>query len=229
MRKIFVAIAVICSTVYNAQTVSNSVNNAKEDAPVDNLRSVKNCYTRFHLGIKVGANKSNVYDTQGEAFQAESKYGFAGGAFLDIPLGRVLGIHPEVLYSQKGFKASGKITGTNYDLIRTTSFIDVPILLAVKPICPVTLFAGPQYSYLIHQTDVFAEGFNSSASSEEFKNENIRKNILGAVVGLDVNIRNLVIGARYNVDMLLNNGDGSSSAPRYKNTWLQGTIGFRIF
>src|SRR6478736_6592004 len=78
------------------------------------------------FGLKAGANYSNVYDAQGEAFVAKAKYGFAGGVFLSIPIGRYFGIQPEVLYSQKGFNGKGVLLGSSYDLSRTTSFIDVP-------------------------------------------------------------------------------------------------------
>lgn len=56
---------------------------------------------RLLFGLKAGVNYSNVYDTQGEEFQADPKMGIAAGAFIAIPIGKYLGIQPEVLYSQK--------------------------------------------------------------------------------------------------------------------------------
>jgi hypothetical protein len=221
-------IAVLLFVLFSASLIGQNTND-RERSQVDEEKRKKKCFTRFHLGLKMGVARSNVYDAHAEAFQAEPKYGFVGGVFGDIPLGRLLGIRPEVLFSQKGFRASGSVMGTPYDLIRTSSFIDVPLLLAIKPICPLTFFVGPQYSYLLHQTDVFAQGLNSSITAEEFSTTNYRRNIMSGVVGVDLNVRNLVIGVRYNADMMLNNGDGTSSTPRYKNTWIQGTIGFRIF
>ena len=102
----------------------------------------KDSRNRLHLGVKFGANLSNVYDVQGE-FSPDSKYGVVAGGFLNIPLGKYVGIHPEVLYSQKGFKASGKYLGTNYDLVRTTSYIDEPLMHAIKPLRQLNLVAGP--------------------------------------------------------------------------------------
>ncbi|MGZ3900750.1 MAG: porin family protein [Bacteroidia bacterium] len=198
----------------------------KEEEPEHKRK--KDSRNRVHLGVKFGANLSNVYDEQGE-FSPDSKYGFVAGGFLNIPLGKYAGVHPEVLYSQKGFKASGKYLGTNYDLVRTTNYIDVPLMIAFKPLRQLSLVAGPNYSYLIQQTDIFANGLNSSIKSEDFKHDDIRTNILGAVIGADVNILNLVLSARYGFDVLANYSNSPSGTPRYKNIWLQGTIGFRIF
>ena len=54
---------------------------------------------RFLFGFKAGLNYSNVYDTEGEEFRADPKFGFAGGIFVAIPIGMYLGVHPEILLS----------------------------------------------------------------------------------------------------------------------------------
>jgi hypothetical protein len=105
--------------------------------------------TRLKLipGIKGGVNYANVYDEEGNAFRAESKLGFVGGIFLSIPISKFLGIQPEILFSQKGFIGKGNILGSPYEVKRTSSFIDVPIFLTLKPFQQLTILAGPQYSY----------------------------------------------------------------------------------
>jgi hypothetical protein len=99
----------------------------------------------------------------------------------------------------------------------------------IKPAEFLTFLAGVQYSYLLHQKDVFAFGANSVAQDQEFKNDNARKNIFGAVVGLDITIKHFVISAKACWDLQNNAGDGSSYTPRYKNVWLQATVGFRLY
>lgn len=184
---------------------------------------------RLLFGLKAGVNYSNVYDTQGEEFQADPKLGLAAGAFIAIPVGKYLGIQPEVLYSQKGFKATGRILGANYEFTRTTSFIDIPLLVSFKPSEFLTLLAGPQYSYLIKQSDVFANSSTSILQEQEFENDNIRKNILCLTGGADLTLKHIVLGARVGWDIQNNNGDGTSSTPRYKNVWYQATIGYRFY
>ncbi len=75
---------------------------------------------------------------------------------------------------------------------------------------------------------MFTLGANRVEQEQEFKRDNIRKNILGFVFGADVNIDHLVLSARVSWDFQTNNGDGSSSTPRYKNQLIQFTVGYKI-
>lgn len=183
---------------------------------------------KVQVGFKLGANLSNVYDTSDESFTADSKLGLAGGAFAAIPIGSFLGIQPEFLFSQKGYKGSGSILGSEYSYSRTSNFIDVPIFATVKPSNFITILAGPQYSFLIKETYKFENEFININDEEEFENDNIRKNILCFVGGIDANFNMLVVGARVGWDLQHNNGDGTSTAPRYKNVWYQATVGYRF-
>jgi hypothetical protein len=182
----------------------------------------------IQFGLKIGANISNVYDTQGEKFNADPKFGLVAGAFLAVPIGTFLGIQPEVLFSQKGFRATGIILGSPYELSRTTSFIDIPVLFALKPSARFTLLAGPQYSYLIRQKDRYTGAPINLEQEQAFKNENIRKNLLCFLGGVNFNLNRTILGLRAGWDIQNNNGDGTSTTPRYKNVWYQVTAGFRF-
>lgn len=184
--------------------------------------------TRISFGPKAGVNISNVWDTKGEDFVADPKAGVAAGVFVGIPIGKYLGVQPELMFSQKGFKGEGTLLGTQYSFKRTTSFIDIPLMVQVKPAKFLTIVAGPQYSFLLKERNVYTFGSNSVEQNEQFDNDNIRKNIFGLVGGLDVNIKQLVIGARASWDLQNNNGDGTSSTPRYKNRLVQVTLGYNF-
>ena len=185
---------------------------------------------RDHLlfGVKLGLNYSNVYDAQGENFVADAKFGVALGGFVSIPIGTFIGVQPELLYSQKGYKSSGTYLGTSYSMTRTTDFLDIPIYFVVKPVENISLLFGPQYSYLLKRTDDFTGGLLTASDIQTFTNDNLRKNIFGLAGGLDINIDHLIIGLRAAWDTTSNNGDGTSYTPRYKNMWYQATIGFRF-
>ncbi len=198
-----------------------NLNIMAQDAKPDNRGDVM-------VGIKAGMNNANVYNTKGDNFQANSRIGFAGGAFVVIPIIPLIGIQPEILYSQKGYNGNGIILGNTYNVTHTTSFIDIPIFLTVKPSKWFTVMAGPQYSYLINQKDVFTAGTISTTQESNFQNSNVRKNILCFIGGFDFNYQHLVFGARVGWDIQNNNGDGTSSNPQYKNEWLQVTLGIRI-
>lgn len=182
----------------------------------------------FKVGIKAGANYSNVYDTKGEEFTADGKYGFVGGAFVEIPITDYIGVRPEVLYSQKGFKASGRYLTAAYSFTRTTDNIDIPILLTIKPSTMFTVFAGPQFSFLVKQKDVFNSTLLSTTDQTTFSNDNYRKNLMSLTAGFGINMGPAILDLRANFDLQNNNGDGTSTTPRYKNAWYQATLGIRI-
>ncbi|MFM2424833.1 MAG: hypothetical protein RL747_377 [Bacteroidota bacterium] len=183
---------------------------------------------QVQLGAKLGLNLSNVYDEKGQDFVADSKLGLAGGLFLRLPLSEFVGLQPEVLLSQKGFVATGSLFNSSYSITRTSNFIDIPLLVSVKPFGFLTLLAGPQFSYLVKQSNVFKNGTTTILQQKEFDNDNIRKNILCFTGGFDINVQHVVVGARAGWDFQNNHGDGVSDTPRYKNAWYQITFGYRL-
>lgn len=183
----------------------------------------------IHLGVKAGLNYSNIYDSKNDQYDANGKFGAAAGAFLAIPIGRFLGIQPEVLYSQKGYKQSGSVLGSGYDFTRTSHYLDIPLLVSIKPTSVLTFQLGPQFSYLMRQKTTINSGLGTVVDDTDFDNDNIRKNTLGAVIGVDFNFDKVVFGTRAAWDLQNNNGDGTSTNPRYKNVVVQATLGFRIF
>jgi hypothetical protein len=213
MKKVIIMIAFVTIAVTNS--------NAQTTTTTDNRETLS-------FGLKVGANYSNVYDSENQDFVADSKFGFAGGAFVAIPFGKFIGIQPEILFSQKGFKSTGTYFGSSYEMTRTTDFIDVPLLFAVKPVKELTLLFGPQFSYLLKQKDEFTGGTISSTQQQEFDNNDITKNIMGLTGGADINVDNMVFGLRAGWDIKTNEGDGNSSTPRYKNMWYQATVGYKF-
>lgn len=184
---------------------------------------------RFQVGLKVGGTYSSVYDAKGEEFIATPKFGFTGGTFIMIPVGKFLGLQPEVLITQKGFKGSGRLLGDTYSFKKTTTFLEIPLFFTVKPSEFITILIGPQYSFLLHQRDKFTSSVVNFDQEHSFEQDNIRKNIFGFVGGVDVNIKNLVLGARIGMDVMNNRGDGTSNTPRYKNICGQITIGYKFF
>ena len=193
-----------------------------------NIGSTQDLRGTFYFGPKIGLNLANVYDSEGEEFDADPKVGLAAGIFFAIPIGTLLGVQPELLFSQKGFQASGSVLGNDYTFTRTLNYIDVPLLVSVKPTPMITLLVGPQYSYLVSKTDVFSSSLLTVEQEEEFENDNIRKNTLCFLGGIDINVSSFVFGARVGWDLLQNVGDGTSTTPRYKNVWYQATVGFRL-
>ncbi len=97
------------------------------------------------FGIKAGANVANVNGDFGAALENwQSTLGFCGGIFLELNLGRVLTIQPEVLYTMKGADTgTGKLT---FD------YLEIPILLKLRiptgSLHPF-VFAGPAFGFTL--------------------------------------------------------------------------------
>lgn len=183
---------------------------------------------RLYFGIKAGYNYSNIYDTEIATIKTSSDLGISAGFFASIPFGKSLGLQSEILISQRGFKGTGNLFGSAYQLTRTSTYIDLPMLPSWKATKHFTLMAGPQFSYTIKHKDIFTPTPTSPQQSEVFRKDHIRRTIFCLLTGLDINLHPVVVGIRAGWDLQNNSAAGSSTTPRYKNIWLQGTIGMRF-
>lgn len=173
--------------------------------------------TSVHFGLRAGANVSTIIKSGDEDFSTGSKVGFNAAAFLELPIASVFSIQPELQYSQKGFKASGSFLGAPYEYKQTINFIEVPVLAKLKPAPGFGIVVGPQFSFRTSTSTKFTVNNASYESEVEDDNDNLRKNILGGVIGIEAGAKNFVASLRYNIDFQNNNGDGTSSTPKYKN------------
>lgn len=179
------------------------------------------------LGFRGGLNIATLIKTNDNNFSSTPLYGFNGGAVLQLPLGKVIALQPELLFSQKGYRATGSSLTGNYDYRRQLNFLDIPLLLRINASKSFGIVAGPQYSYLLSTKTSFTSGSASYVQTVKNENDNISKNIFGGVVGFDVNLNsNLFLYGRYTIDFKNNNGDGTSTTPAYKNQVIQ--LGFGI-
>jgi hypothetical protein len=225
MKKIYVFfVMLLLANVENGNAQKNSTD---DNSP--GRTTSREARRKFLFGFKAGFNRSNVYNQNNRTFVANPKTGGVGGVFFAIPFGDFIGFQPEVLYSQKGFSGAGQLNGDVYTLNRTTSYLDIPLQLQLKPFSWMSMVAGLQYSYLLKQHDEFSHGNNYEYVNQTFSNDNIRKNLVGFVMGGDLNFWHIVFSGRAGWDMIANHGDGNSSTPQYKNLWFQGTVGYRIY
>jgi hypothetical protein len=219
LKRMFFAIILMSATI-----VGNSYAQEKKTVITNEF------HDKITTGLKIGANYSNVYDRSGDQFNTRALPGFAAGGFVSVPIVPYISFQPEILFSQKGFHATGNILNSTYDITRTTSYIDVPLLFALVPCRFITVLLGPQYSLLVHQRDVFTNATTGIEEQQLFLDDNARKNALCFTGGVDLNFNHIVVGARAGIDMLNNKNNGtSSSTPNYKNDWMQLTLGYRFY
>ncbi|MCC2546182.1 PorT family protein [Hymenobacter sp. BT175] len=164
------------------------------------------------IGLRAGANYSNLAGNIQNESTYNNKLGFVGGAMLNIGLSDdgFFSIQPELLYSQKGFenkpdeykyltftqKREGKV---NYN------YLDVPVLFKINA-DGFVVEAGPQYSYLLSVKDetkvTNTSGLTGSTSSSTTHDQKdlsgLNRNELGYVTGIGYQAENGVsLNLRY--------------------------------
>ncbi|NIF05256.1 PorT family protein [Chryseobacterium sp. Tr-659] len=126
MKKIFFGLALIVGTFTFAQSTSTNTSSTTSSSPI-----------RF--GVKAGLNVSSLSKSSWN-----SKAGFYGGVFANIPVAKDFSVQPEVLYSGIGAKAD---YGNNLKL--NLDYIAVPVMIQYNILPQLYVEAGPQFSFLI--------------------------------------------------------------------------------
>ena len=193
------------------------------------------------FGLKAGGNLSNLSGDLTDEDRYENKFGFHGGAMLNIGLidDGFLSVQPEVLFSQKGFKYADnefKI-GANtfkYEGDRTYNYIDVPVLLKVNA-DGFYFEAGPQYSYLLKVKDDSKYSINGATAVQRTGTsdlKNVNRNEIGYAAGLGYQSdAGLMIGIRYNgsfTDFAKDGYTGDSDVRNARNQVFQASVGFLL-
>jgi Outer membrane protein beta-barrel domain len=121
---------------------------------------------QISYGVQAGVNIANW---QGDAMQSlndvvdlsngyittRSRTGFNVGTYVNIPLTEQISFEPGVMYSQKGYTMQGdlkidalKFLGVNASAKVESHYIDMPLLLKAEVAKGLSIYAGPQISYL---------------------------------------------------------------------------------
>ena len=132
------------------------------------------------FGIKGGLNYSangDYFESIGENAQnPDRNVGFHLGVFGKI--GDRIYLRPELMYTS---------TKSDYDSDEfTVKKIDAPILLGIKVIGPVSVFAGPSFQYIL---DTEFEGINIDSVEDDFS--------VGLNFGIGVNFNKIGVDLRY--------------------------------
>lgn len=191
------------------------------------------------LGIKGGANLSNLSGDLINEDAYENKYGFHGGLMLNVGLigDGFLSIQPEVLFSQKGYKYADQeftLGNQNYSYkgTQTYNYIDVPLLLKVNA-GGLFFEAGPQYSYLLNVKGNSERRLNNSTTytSVDRNLDNARRHEIGYAAGLGFQTNmGLLLGLRYNGAFtdFAKNGYREDELRNARNSVFQLSLGYLI-
>ena len=175
------------------------------------------------VGIAGGFNFSNTVDAYNADFSTSSTVGAHVGLTFEVPVAYPLSFAPEILFSQKGYKAE-----TAYGTYRQrTNYIDIPLLAKFRVVPGFNIVAGPQLTFLTSTRNTYDDGF-STIYRDNYSNLRDKSYLSGVLgVGVDIN-RNVELRARYAIDFSENRGDFNSSIPDYRNQVFQLGIGFKF-
>jgi len=160
------------------------------------------------IGIRAGANFSNLDGDLKNESRYQNKVGFHGGLTFGIPVvENFFFIQPELLYSTKGFKYEDtEIDVPTVGLVERDgnmnySYIELPVLAKIKA-GPIYFEAGPQASYLLSVNNNIKESLNGEAYSSSTTKRDIdglTRFELGYAAGVGfATSSGITLGVRYN-------------------------------
>lgn len=155
------------------------------------------------IGVKGGINIADI-DTNIEDLPdvLDSKTGFVGGGFVTLGLGSLFAVQPELLYSQKGFKAEEGMLSAQLG----TNYIEIPVLLKAQfrlAMLRPAIYAGPVASF---ETSCNLDVVGVSVDCDDDEGfVDRKKNDWGAVFGANVDLIlgsiTLILDGRYQLGL----------------------------
>ena len=175
------------------------------------------------VGIEGGLSIANTVDSYDAGYSTDNILGFHAGISATIPLVYPLSFQPEVLFSQKGYKAYT----TDGTFTQRNNYVDVPLLANIRLVRGFNFLVGPQLNFPVSSTSTFNNGFNTSSETSYTSSAN--KSYVAGVIGLSVDLNpNVYIQGRYVLDLSSNTYDDNSPIPDYRNQVWQFGIGVRF-
>ncbi|MEB0262771.1 MULTISPECIES: porin family protein [unclassified Mucilaginibacter] len=197
----------------------------RRPAPVqryDNRRGGDDFYTP-KVGLAGGVNFSNTVDAYNSDFSTSTIAGWHAGLTFEVPIAYPLSFAPEILFSQKGYKAE-TIDGT---FKQRTNYVDIPLLAKFRLVPGFNFVIGPQLTFITSTRNTYDDGFNIISESEY--NYRGDKSYISGVVGVGINLnRNVELRGRYAIDLDKNYANGNSAIPDYRNQVFSLGLGFKF-
>jgi len=166
------------------------------------LRTEMSTEPRF--GLRGGVSLSSLEiddDYNNTDYNTNSKTSFHLGAFVNIPLGRIFRIQPEISYYGGGSKVNGALVSTtntrgNYEL--DFHYIGIPVMFQLHTgASGFFVEAGPQASFLVQGQEEPSASLNRPKVNLK-KDERVKQLDFGAAAGVGYISRiGLGLNARY--------------------------------
>ena len=157
------------------------------------------------FGVKGGANISTI-SKERSWDDTNAKLGYFVGVYMHAPVNQIFSIQPEVLYNSVGVKYENGKTSHTLGL----DYVSAPIMFQFEPIPKLFFEAGPQFSFLVGNSD--RNKTDDFVTIKKYRNNsNYNSFDLSGALGLGFRINNITIGARYLIGFTDIKKSGSTS------------------
>ncbi len=180
------------------------------------LLSFSTGYSQTKFGIKAGMNISNAHFEFNYLSNYTNKIAYNAGVLSEITISKLFIFRPELIYSKKGFGFPSAGTSGSGNL--NYHYINMPVLLGIKPIKQLSILLGPEFGYLLKAISRF-DKVNHDVS------QNFQKVDLGLSAGLCYYIKsNFAVEMRYTkgFNLLLKSLTWTDSNGNYLSTTRSG-------
>lgn len=169
------------------------------------------------LGIKAG---TDVHKITGNTFDDGFNFGYHAGAFAEVKLNSHIGLQPEVYFSQVNLKKGSSVNSIypEFNSLKDIqlSYLNIPLLLNLRPSSKFAFQIGPQYGILMDQNaNILANG-----------KEAIKRGDFSMVGGAQFNFLKFVLYGRYLVG--LNELNDIDNREKWKSQTIHVGIGYRF-
>lgn len=161
------------------------------------------------VAVKAGVNFSNMLfeedENSIEDLARDGAVKFTGGLSFILPLGNVVALQPELLYTQKGAKTSYTVLGQEFTTDLNYNYLDIPLLLRLDigdthgEGLGLYLNGGPYIGYAFSGKSKAETPVGTVESDIEFNDADDQRRIdYGFALGAGLTLGNLFFDLRYN-------------------------------
>ena len=181
MKKILLLMSLVLFVVFVSKAQDEEKKEKKEKKPL------------IGLGLKAGLNYANV--TNAKSINSSSRTGFMVGAFFGPPSKGIISSRTEIIFSRQGYNYKTNTSSGSVDL----NYLILPQSMGINITRFVQLQVGMQMAFLINAK---ADSTKAPSSANPFGAvmDYYNRFDYGAGAGIEIYpIRNLIIGAKYNI------------------------------
>lgn len=147
----------------------------------------------LELGLKAGGDLMKI---GGRSFDQKHYPGFVGGVWGKLNFTSKWSLQPELIWNQTVGKTSqdfNQIYVGISDQQVILNYVAIPVMVAFKPIPELSILLGPQYGFLVQQTQ--------NLLPEQPGVNAFRKSDLSIVFGGQLNLGKVIFGVRYSAGL----------------------------